>query len=102
MSYCRNNVLKKLDHRSDFELIENNDIDKIKKWRSYIADDTASANNCSFEGRLVFKVYEDSTVMKFSLKPGCQVVTYSLDGMQYTKSFTTEGINYLEGLKKVE
>ncbi|HYV93297.1 MAG TPA: hypothetical protein VE978_16095 [Chitinophagales bacterium] len=79
-----------------------NDIEKIKEWCDYIADDTASANNCSFEGRLVFKVYEDSTVMQFSLKPGCRVVSYSLNDVHYTKSLTPEGVNYLEGLKKVE
>ena len=79
-----------------------NDADKIKAWCNYIADDTASADNCNFEGRLVFKVYEDSTVMQFSLKPGCRVVIYSLNGVQYTKSLTPEGVGYLESLKKIE
>ena len=79
-----------------------NDIDRIKEWRNYIADDTASTSNCSFEGRLVFKVYEDSTEMQFSLKPGCRVVTYTLNGLQYTKSLTTEGVSYLQSLRKIE
>ena len=79
-----------------------NDIDLIKQWDEYIKDDTASAGNCSFEGRLVFKVYEDSTVMEFGLMPGCQVVSYSLQGEQYTKSLTTAGVNYLQSLKMIK
>ena len=80
-----------------------NDIDQIKKWDNYIADDSAAAAaNCNFEGRLVFKVYEDSTEMKFSLRPGCHVVSYSLNGNSYSKSLTPEGIAYLESLKRIE
>lgn len=79
-----------------------NDLDKIRLWKNYISDDTASVGNCSFEGRLVFKVYEDSTEMRFSLQPQCQVVIYSLNGEQYSKSLTVEGVEYLEGLKRIK
>lgn len=78
-----------------------NDITRIKQWDGYIKDDTAAAGNCSFEGRLVFKVYEDSTVMKFGLQPGCQIVSYSLKGVEYTKSLTEEGVKYLQSLRKI-
>ena len=79
-----------------------NDIDKIKQWDNFIADDTASAGTCSYEGRIVFKVYEDSTEMKFSLQPGCRVVIYTLNNQQYVKSLTADGLKYLDSLKKIE
>jgi hypothetical protein len=79
-----------------------NDIEKIKEWDSYIANDTAKMDDCSFEGRLVFQVYEDSTVMNFSLKKPCQVVSYNLNGIQYSQSLTSKGIGYLNSLLEIK
>jgi hypothetical protein len=79
-----------------------NDLDKIKAWNNYIAEDSLPAAPCDYEGRLVFKVYEDSTVMRFSLKNSCQRVTYTLKGIQYNQSLTADGLAYLESLKMIE
>ena len=79
-----------------------NDVEKIKQWDEYIADDTAAVEHCKYEGRLVFKVYEDSTVMHFSLKAPCRVVSYDLKGIAYSKSLTPRGVEYLNTLLKIE
>ena len=82
---------------------ETNDIEKIKKWTNYIKDDTLnSAMECKQENRIIFKTYEDSTVMKFSLEPGCTYVSYQLNGMDNRSSLTPAGVHYIDSLIKVK
>ena len=82
---------------------ETNDIEKIKKWTSYIKDDTLiGARECKQENLIIFKTYEDSTVMKFSLEPGCTYVSYHLNEMDNSSSLTPAGLHYIDSLIKVK
>jgi len=82
---------------------ETNDIDKIKKWTNYIQDDTLkNAGECKQEDLIIFKTYEDSTVMKFSLEPGCTYVSYQLNGFDNRSSLTPAGLHYIDSLIKVK
>lgn len=82
---------------------ETNDIEKIKKWTSFIKDDTLTdARECVQDNLIIFKTYEDSTVMKFSLEPGCQYVSYQLDGYNNRSSLTPAGLHYIDSLIKVK
>lgn len=81
---------------------ESNDIEKIKKWKTYIDEKSIATGDCNYEGKLVFKVYEDSTLMQFSLQEGCEQVSYTLNDTLFVKKFTTEGINFLNSLKQAQ
>ena len=82
---------------------ETNDIDKIKKWTNYIKDDTLTGvMECKQNDLIIFKTYEDSTVMKFSLEPGCTYVSYQLNGMDNRSSLTPAGVHYIDSLIKVK
>lgn len=82
---------------------ETNDIEKIKKWTNYIKDDTlVDAVECTQENLIIFKTYEDSTVMKFSLEPGCTYVSYQLNGLDNRSSLTEAGLYYIDSLIKVK
>jgi len=81
---------------------ETNDIDKIKMWSGYIDEKTNASADSRYEGKLIFKVYEDSTLMQFSLKPGCEQVSYKLNDTLFVKKLTPEGISFLNELKKIQ
>ncbi len=81
---------------------ETNDIEKIKKWKNYIDENSTGASNCNYEGKLVFKVFEDSTTMQFSLQNGCEQVSYILNDTLFVKKFTPEGISFLNSLKQAQ
>jgi hypothetical protein len=81
---------------------ETNNIDKIKEWSNYISEKDATPGNCNFEGKLIFKFAFDSTVMKFSLKPGCTYVNYTVKDSTFNKQLTDEGVSYLKGLMKIQ
>ena|SRR6266480_2310389 len=82
---------------------ETNDIEKIKKWTNYIKDDTLTyARECNQNNLIIFKTYEDSTVMKFSLEPECTYVSYQLDGRDNRSSLTPAGLHYIDSLTKVK
>ena len=81
---------------------ETNDIDKIKMWSGYIDEKNNATGVCNYEGKLIFKVYEDSTMMQFSLKPGCEQVAYTLADTMYVKKLSAEGIAFLNDLKKIQ
>lgn len=81
---------------------ETNDIDKIKLWSSYIDEKTDGSASCSYEGKLIFKASEDSTIMKFSLKDGCTQVAYTFHDTLFVKKLTPDGISFLNSLKKAQ
>jgi len=102
---CDTDVVKLYLYSGEAVLVhyESNDIRKVQDWLNYIMEDTAVSNNdCFREGRLVFKIYDDSTEAKFSLLPGCQTVTYQLKGIQYENSLSQQGIAFIEGLMKIQ
>lgn len=79
---------------------ETNDIDKIQKWWNYIDEKSNATGDCNYEGKLIFKVYEDSTEMLFSLQEGCEQVSYKFNDTLFVKKLTTEGISFLNSLKQ--
>ena len=81
---------------------ETNDIDKIKMWKNYIDEKSTVTGECTYEGKLIFKVYEDSTEMKFSLQNGCEQVSYKLNDTLFVKKLTGEGIQFLNSLKQAQ
>ena len=81
---------------------ETNDIDKIKMWKNYIDEKSTVTGDCAYEGKLIFKVYEDSTEMKFSLQNGCEQVSYKLNDTLFVKKLTGEGIRFLNSLKQAQ
>lgn len=81
---------------------ETNDIDKIKMWKNYIDENSTGASNCNYEGKLVFRVYDDSTIMQFSLQNECEQVSYILNDSLFVKKFTPEGISFLNSLKQTQ
>ena len=76
-----------------------NDQDKIQQWMNYISDSTASAGNCSFEGQLTFVIGSDSLPMQFSMKKGCTIVHYTMNGKTFVQPLTDEGIKYIQSLE---
>lgn len=81
---------------------ETNDIDKIKMWKNYIDENSNATGDCNYEGKLIFKVYEDSTLMQFSLQNGCEQVSYKLNDTLFVKKLTPEGISFLNSLKQAQ
>ena len=81
---------------------ETNDIDKIKMWKNYIDEKSTVTGDCTYEGKLIFKVYEDSTVMQFSLHDGCEQVSYKLNDTLFVKKLTASGIQFLNSLKQAQ
>jgi len=77
----------------------NNDQDKIQQWMNYISDSTTASGNCTFEGTLTFVIGSDSLPMQFSLKKGCTVVKYTMDGKLYIQPLTDEGLKYIQSLE---
>ena len=82
---------------------ETNNVEKIKEWLEYINEsDSSVLGNCNYEGTLVLYFTEtDTNLMRFSLRIGCQQITYNVNGQQYTKPLTQKGIDYLESLKRI-
>jgi hypothetical protein len=81
---------------------ESNNVGRIQQWKNFIEDDTAVAfGDCPREGKIIFRTSEDSTVMKFSLQERCRYVSYELDGLEYDKSLSKEGIAFIDSLMKV-
>jgi hypothetical protein len=79
-----------------------NDVDKIQKWMTYISDSTTtSPADCNLEGRLTFVSGDDSLPMQFSMTNGCTYVHYTMKGKTFVQPLTTDGINYVNSLKKV-
>jgi len=81
---------------------ETNDIDKIKMWKNYIDEKSNATGDCAYEGKLIFKVYEDSTEMQFSLHDGCEQVSYKLNDTLFVKKLTADGIGFLNSLKQAQ
>ena len=81
---------------------ETNDIEKINQWTGFIDESSKVAGSCDYEGKLIFKAYEDSTIMIFSLKVGCRQVAYTINDTSFVKSLTPQGISFLDGLKKIQ
>ena len=81
---------------------ETNDIDKIKMWKTYIDERSNATGDCSYEGKLIFKVYEDSTEMQFSLHDGCEQVSYKLNDTLFVKKLTADGISFLNSLRQTQ
>ncbi len=81
---------------------ETNDIDKIQKWWDYIDEKSNVKNECNYEGKLIFKVYDDSTEMQFSLQNGCEQVSYKLNDTLFVKKLTPVGTSYLNSLIHIQ
>ena len=70
---------------------------EIMELAGIISEEDTEAFKCGYDGKIVFNKGETVLLeVDYNLNPDCQHVRYNLDGTNYFKKFTENGLDFLE------